>query len=104
MTTSTRRAGRRSVPLLVRWALAIVGVVAGIVLLAVDEGNSADYGWTAYPPLSSIEGAPDYLPAPVLTADLGYLVILVAAMALVGALVLHGVRGALRVDRERPDA
>lgn len=100
MTASSGRSGRRNVPLIVLWALAALGLAAGIVLLAVDQGATAGYGWTAYPPLSQIE-APDYLPNPVRTTDLGYLVLLVGAMALIGALVLHGVRSALRAERVR---
>lgn len=100
MTPSTPRSDRRSVPLIALWALVILGLVAGIILLAIDEGSVPGFGWTAYPPLSQIE-APDYLPNPLHTADLGYLSLLVAAMALVGALVLHGFRSALWADRDR---
>lgn len=97
-----RRPGRIGVPLILLWVLAAVFLVTGTILVIVDQGSTAIYGWTAYPPLSSV--TPDYLSDPVLTADLGYFLLLAGAAALVGALVVHGVRGALRAEFDRRDA
>lgn len=100
--STSRRPGRIGVALILLWVLAAVSLVTGTILLIVDQGSVAGYGWTAYPPLSSV--TPDYLSDPVLTVDLGYLLLLVGAAALIGALVVHGVRGAIRAEFGRRDA